>query len=68
MGIIAHFPLGVKPALPGLYLQSFRPEDPEKLLQAVSLLDAVLKRVECYRLRCNMDPEAARIAYEGIHK
>ena len=53
-------------AVPVLLQQSYRPEDPEALLKTLSLLDRLTRLVRFYRLRCNMEPEAARVAYEAM--
>ena len=46
-----------------LLQQSYREEDMEKIFPLVLRLAEL---VPIYRLRCNMDPEAAIIAYEGM--
>ena len=55
-----------KEAVQMLLQQSSRPMDWRKFPKYLDLMDALSKRVEFYRLRCNMDPEAARIAYEAM--
>ena len=56
---------GVLPAeaLPMLMQQSHRPADIGKYMELMDLLTA---NVRFYRLRCNMDPQAAHVAYEGM--
>ena len=53
-------------ALPGLVQQSFRPADKESLERTLRLISELGKRVPLYRLGCNMDPEAARVAYDAL--
>ena len=53
-------------ALPGLVQQSFRPADKESLECTLRLISELGKRVPLYRLGCNMDPEAARVAYDAL--
>ena len=50
-------------ALPMLMQQSHRPGNLDKYLE---LMDRMTGRVQFYRLRCNMDPQAAHVAYEGM--
>ncbi len=60
----------VKPAgvLPLLMQQVNRMSEPVKLLKTMDTLEQILKLVPIYRLKCNMDPEAAKISYEGMQK
>lgn len=57
-----------KSAYPQLLWQSFRPSETERLRKTLQLVDDLCKRVKLYRLKCNMEPEAVRCAYEGIQK
>lgn len=57
-----------KEALPYLYEQTYRPDDPEKLAKTIALLDKLASTAGLFRLFCNMDPEAADIAYEAMEK
>ena len=36
--------------------------------QTLSLIDRMLNVVPVYRLGCNMDIEAAKVAYEGMNR
>ena len=53
-----------KDAVHMLLQQSSRPADMGKLEKYLDLIDAIAHKVEFYRLRCNMDQEAARVSYE----
>ena len=53
-------------AFPTLYQQTYRSRNPEKLLKTLSIVDRMSKSVPIYRLGCNMNIEAARVAYEGM--
>lgn len=53
-------------ALPTLLQQIYMPEDPGMLRQTLALADRLSRTVPVYRLYCNMEPEAARVAYEGL--
>ena len=59
-------PLSVEEAFPTLLQQSFRPDDPVLTLQVLQLLSQLSQKVGLYRLHCNMNPDAARVAYEGM--
>lgn len=39
---------------------------PENTLKVLSLIDSVVNTVPVWRLQCNMDPEAARVAYNAM--
>ena len=49
-----------------LVQQSFRPQEPALVIQSLALVDKLSKEVELYCLHCNMAPEAAKIAFEGM--
>lgn len=59
-------PLTVQDAFPTLLQQSYRRSDPMSAIRALQLLTTLAQHVGLYELHCNMDPEAARVAYEGI--
>lgn len=59
-------PISVQEAFPILLQQSYRTDEPLVTLQAMQLLSLLSQNVGLYSLHCNMDPEAARVAYEGI--
>lgn len=60
-------PISAEEAFPTLLQQSFRPEDdPVLTIQALQLLSQLSQQVGLYRLHCNMNPDAARVAYEGM--
>ena len=49
-----------------LLQQVYRPADEEKLMKTLDLVDRLADNVKLYRLGCNMDISAAKIAYEGM--
>lgn len=51
-----------------LLQQSNRPMDRTLLPRYMELLDQLSRRVQFYRLHCNMDPEAAKVAYTAMSK
>lgn len=60
-------PISVQEAYPTLLQQSFRTEDPLVTIQAMQLLSLLAQHVGLYQLHCNMDPEAAAVAYQGMN-
>ena len=59
-------PITPAQALPMLMQQSQRPQDRRKLPLYMDLIDRLSSRVSFYRMRCNMDPQAARMSYEAM--
>ena len=55
-------------ALPALHTQALRPYTAAAMEQVLRLERQILKTVPFYYMGCNMDPEAALVAYEGIRK
>ncbi|MBO4325551.1 MAG: hypothetical protein J5845_09195 [Lachnospiraceae bacterium] len=49
-----------------LFQQTYRSKDPAKLAKTMDLIIRMTEMVSLYRLGCNMDPEAARVSYEGM--
>jgi len=60
-------PVGKKEAYPLLCQQSNRAADPEGMLRTLKLIESLSGSVALYRLTCNMDPEAALVAYQGMN-
>lgn len=59
-------PLTGSEAWPRLLQQVYRPADPEAMTRTLKLLDRLSGQVKLYRLGCNMDPEAAELAYDAM--
>ena len=49
-----------------LIQQAYRPADPGALGKTLTLLDRLAASVRLYRLGCNMEPEAAEVAWRAI--
>lgn len=49
-----------------LLRQCYRPKDREAMQRTLELLDLLSQTVGMYRLRCNMDIQAAQVAYEHL--
>jgi len=59
-------PITAAQALPMLFQQSQRPQNPANMPKYMELIDKLANGVEFYRMGCNMDPEAALISYEAM--
>ena len=59
-------PISPAQALPMLFQQSQRPQNPANMPKYMELIDRLANGVEFYRMGCNMDPEAALISYEAM--
>lgn len=60
--------LTLEDAFPTLIQQSFRPDDALLAVTSLRLLSRLSQQTPIYRLRCNMHPDAARVAYEGMRE
>lgn len=59
-------PITPSRAYPYLLGQTYRPADPARLAQTLSLLDSALPRLSLYMMRATLSPDAARVACRGI--
>ena len=59
-------PISKTQAYPMLIQQTYRPDDAEKMRKTLSLIDQLAGKTALYRLGCNMEPDAARVSYEGM--
>ena len=46
--------------------QTHKGSNPSSARRTMELIDRLMDDVPIYRLSCNMEPEAAKIAYEGM--
>lgn len=60
--------IGFDEAYPLFLQQTYQPQDGEALLRTLESLDKLMNRVKIYRLQCNMDIEAAEVAYNGMQE
>lgn len=63
----------IRPIEPGqalmmLMQQSNRPLDRQKLLKYMDLIDGLASKTALWKMRCNLDPAAAKIAFEAMSK
>jgi hypothetical protein len=61
-------PLSAADAYPTLFGQCFSSEKPVVARRIAEMEKRILNTVPFYKLGCNMDPEAAKIAYEGMNQ
>ena len=61
-------PVSAEDAFAMLLQQSYRPETGTGMVKTLELLEKLSKQVKLYRLGCNMEPEAARISYQGMQE
>ena len=54
-------------AYPALLQQAYRPGNTEKLSGLLMLLEELGDKVPLYRMNCNMNPDAAETAYNGMN-
>ena len=59
-------PVSPAEAYPELVRQTYRPADPAMMAKTLELLDKICASVSFWRLGCNMDIEAAQVAYEAM--
>lgn len=59
-------PIDAHAAFVTLLQQTHRSADPQQVITTLQLLSLLAQQVGLFRLYCNMQPEAARVAYEGI--
>ncbi len=52
--------------LPDLLKQTLRPIDVDKMEKYLKNVDKMLEKIPVYSMGCNMDVEAAHVAYEGM--
>ncbi len=60
--------IGVSEAMPALIQQTYRPADPAAMALTLTLIDRMASYVKLYRMKCNMEPSAARMAYERMSR
>lgn len=48
--------------------QILMPETPDEMVHYLNIMDTLIKQTSCYLLHCNMNEDAAKVAYEGMNK
>ncbi len=52
-----------KKAIVGIYSQTLRPKGPRDMNTVLELIEKLIEAVPVWNLKCNMEPEAARVSY-----
>lgn len=60
--------IGADEAVLRIFHQILTPRDIQTADAFIPLLDRTLREIPCYLLRCNMDREAAEVAYRGMNQ
>ena len=50
------------------YMAAELPEDPERMMELLSMADCLVETVPCYRLLCDMSHRSVEAAYEAARK
>lgn len=61
-------PIAKRDAFATLMQQSYRPADPATMAKMLALADRLGSSVKLYKMGCNMEPEAAQVAYDGMNE
>lgn len=61
-------PLSISEAFPMLLQQTYRPQDPVRMMKVMALLEKLMHKTQLYNLGCNLNPEAAMVAYNGMNR
>jgi len=59
-------PISIKEAMSLLMKQTYVSRDPAKNVLILDLYTKLIEKVSFYRLECNMEPEAAKVAWEEL--
>lgn len=55
-------------AVPLIISQTLRPSNPKRMIMMCDFIDEMLKVIPVYRLRCNMNIDAAELSYDMMNK
>ena len=58
----------LRSAYPMMVQQTHKCSNPASVRKTMELIDRLMKAVPIYRLSCNMESEAAKVAYEGMQR
>ena len=58
----------LRSAYPMIVQQTHKSGNPANALKTMELIDRLMEAVPIYRFSCNMEPEAAKVAYEGLQR
>ena len=60
-------PLKKADVFPVIFKQAYYSENSDKLRKILQMENEIMRIVKCYKLGCNMNPNAATIAWEGMN-
>lgn len=60
--------MDIDSAVPLIFSQTLRPSNVRRTMMLCDFIDELIRRVPVYKLRCNMDVEAAQIAFETMKR
>ena len=60
--------ISAKTAISKIFTQLLIPENNEQTVKFFDMVDIIFEKVKFYNMGCNMDIEAAHVAYEGMNK
>ena len=55
-----------KAAILGIYSQTLRPQSAKYMDKVLSIIEKMIEKIPVWDLKCNMEPEAARLSYEAM--
>lgn len=55
-------------AVPLIISQTVRPSSPQRMIMMCDFIDRLIADIPVYRLKCNMETDAARLSYETMSK
>ena len=61
-------PVSFHEIYPILFAQIYKPSGRDDVLKTMAIIKNLAQTVRFYRLRCNRDPQAAFVAYNGMRK
>lgn len=59
-------PMNKEDAIERIFNQVYMPKDPVAVVNTMQLIDRLLSCCKLWKIHCNMEPEAAEIAYDAI--
>ena len=61
-------PITFSEIFPMIFQQTYRPTDEESLQKTMEMIKRLGESVDFYIMKCNLDPNAANVAFEGMNK
>lgn len=61
-------PVSFHEVYPVLFAQIYKPSDREEVVKTMNIIKRIAQTVRFFRLRCNREPDAAFVSFEGMRK